>query len=134
MNEPGESMGQSPRPGNTTLRGKLLMIPLGIATAIAAVVIVAVIFGENFLDDSGLTGAVAGISAAILPNHILGKLKKHALKFYFGLVVLNTLMAALIVDVFAFNPESTAQFLLYLLFLYLPIGAVDYVLLRMTGK
>ena len=126
-------MDPSLRPRNASLRGKLLVISLGIATALAAIVIVAAIFGENF-DDSGLTGAVAGISAAILPNHILGKLKKHALKFYFGLVVLNTLMAALIVDVFAFNPESTAQFLLYLLFLYLPIGAVDYVLLRMTGK
>ncbi|NJE01338.1 hypothetical protein [Thermococcus sp. JdF3] len=129
----GGSMAVKSKSGKAPLRGKLTAMALGIATALVAIVIVAALFGENF-DDNGITGAVAGTSAALLLGHTLERLGRHALKAYFGLVFLNTITAALLVKWLSLSPEGTFQFLLYLLPLYLLIGTVDHVILRTLEK
>lgn len=120
-------------PGKAPLKGKIGGMALGIATALAAIVIIAALFGENF-DDNGITGAVAGTSAALLLNRTLGKLKKHALGAYIGLVFLDTATAAFIVTWFSLSPEGLFQFILYLTPIYLLIGTIDYILLKTLEK
>ncbi len=105
-------------------RGMLNGVLIALFTAVLAVLIVYPLAGG--VNESGLTGAVAGISAANLLSQTIKKLKKHALKAYFGLVFFNTFTTALAVYRFRLHPEGTATFLAMFLAVYVPLALIDY--------
>ncbi|NJE41806.1 hypothetical protein [Thermococcus sp. GR6] len=119
--------------GKVPLKWKLTTLLLGITTALMALFAVYTITGGNF-DDNGITGAVAGISAAQLIRPTIEKLKKHIFKTYVSLVFLNTLLTALIVNHFNLQPEGTLQFMGAFIVVYIPLSVFDYSLIKAVGR
>ncbi|ASJ07424.1 hypothetical protein [Thermococcus pacificus] len=113
-------------------KGKLTGLLIALLTAILAVLIVYPFTGG--VSDGGLTGAVAGISAADLLSKTLKRLKKHAFKLYIGLVFLNTFASAFAVLRFGLHPENTAEFMVMFLAVYTPLALLDYGVIKIVEK
>ena len=119
-------------PSRGSLKGRLMGLLIALLTAILAILIVYPFIG--YVNDSGLTGAVAGISAAGLLGQTLKKLKKHALETYFGLVFLNTFASAFAVLHFGLRPENTAEFMAMFLAVYTPLALLDYGVIKIVER
>jgi hypothetical protein len=119
--------------GKVPAKWKLTGLLLGIITALLALIVAYVALGD-YPDDAGVTGGVAGVSAAILLGQTLGRLSRHAFKTYFGLVFFNTLTAALMVRHLGLTPHGTLEFMAAFTAVYLPLAAVDYSIIKIMEK
>ena len=128
----GRTSETSSLPKEGKLKGKLAGVLLALLTAVLAVLTAYPLTGG--VNDGGLTGAVAGISAAGLLGQTLKKLKKHALETYFGLVFLNTFASAFAVLHFGLRPENTAEFMAMFLAVYTPLALLDYGVIKIVER